>query len=92
MTSEALAFWGECGGERPAHVAPESFSVGKRLRAGCRPWDQFRQSQAVVDRLYAFEHHYNEIAKPFEWTFTRRDLADLITRIAEHEPRLRLAA
>jgi len=48
--------------------------------------------QAVVDRLYAFEHHYNEIAKPFDWNFTRRDLADLITRIAEHEPRLRLAA
>ena len=56
------------------------------------PGDQFRQSQAVVDRLYAFEHHYNEIAKPFDWNFTRRDLADLIAHVADHEPRLRVAA
>ena len=53
--------------------------------------NDFASLQAVVDRLDAFEHHYNEIAKPFEWTFTRRDLTDLIARVAEHEPRLKLA-
>jgi len=54
--------------------------------------NDFPSMQAIVDRLDAFEHHYNQIAKPFEWHFTRRDLADLIARIADHEPRLRLAA
>jgi hypothetical protein len=54
--------------------------------------NDFTSLQAVVERLDAFEHHYNEIAKPFEWTFTRRDLTDLIDRVADHEPRLRLAA
>jgi len=54
--------------------------------------NDFSNLQAVVDRLDTFEHHYNQIAKPFEWTFTRRDLADLIARVAHHEPRLRLAA
>jgi hypothetical protein len=44
------------------------------------------------DLLDAFEHHYNEIAQPFKWNFTRRDLTDLIARVADHEPRLRLAA
>jgi hypothetical protein len=54
--------------------------------------DDFASLQAVVDRLDAFEHHYNQIARPFQWNLTRRDLADLIARVAPHEPRLRLAA
>jgi transposase len=48
--------------------------------------------QAVVDRLDAFERHYNAIAKPIEWHFTRDDLNKPIARIATHEPRLKLAA
>ena len=54
--------------------------------------NDFASLQHVVDRLDAFERHYNEIAKPFEWNFTRRDLAELIVRVVGHEPRLRLAA
>jgi len=54
--------------------------------------NDFASLQAVVDRLDAFERHYNEIATPFEWTFTRHHLAELIARVAAHEPRLRLAA
>jgi len=54
--------------------------------------NDFESLQAVVDRLDAFERHYNQIATPFEWTFTRRHLTDLITRVSIHEPRLRLAA
>jgi hypothetical protein len=54
--------------------------------------NDFPNLQAIVDRLDAFEHHYNQIAMPFDWTFTRHDLEALITRVAQHEPRLRLAA
>jgi transposase len=54
--------------------------------------NDFHNLQAVVDRLDAFEHHYNQIAKPFECNFTRRHLADLIDRLSVHEPQLRLAA
>jgi hypothetical protein len=54
--------------------------------------NDFASLQAVVDRLDAFERHYNQIAEPFEWNFTRRDLAALISRVADHEPRLKLAA
>jgi hypothetical protein len=42
--------------------------------------------------LNAFERHWNEIAEPFEWNFTRDDLATLITRLAAHDPQLQLAA
>jgi len=39
-----------------------------------------------------FERHWNEIAEPFEWNFTRDDLTHLIDRLATREPHLRLAA
>lgn len=35
---------------------------------------------AVAERLQAFERYYETIAKPFEWTFTRRDLAALLRK------------
>jgi hypothetical protein len=54
--------------------------------------NDFAALQAVVDRLDAFEQHYNQIAAPFEWHFDRHDLAALIARVADHEPRLRLVA
>jgi DDE superfamily endonuclease len=42
--------------------------------------------------LNAFQQRWNEIAEPFDWNFTRDDLAALITRLAAHEPQLQLAA
>jgi hypothetical protein len=47
---------------------------------------------AVARRLNAFERHYNQIAEPFDWRFTRRDLDQLLRRLAHHEPQIRLAA
>ena len=54
--------------------------------------NDFPNLQAIVDRLDNFEHYYNQIATPFDWTFTRDDLERLIARVAQHQPRLRLAA
>ena len=42
--------------------------------------------------LNEFERHWNEVAEPFEWNFTRDHLTQLIDRLAAHEPHLRLAA
>ena len=42
--------------------------------------------------LNAFERRWNEIAKPFDWNFTRDDLAELVERIAAHQHQLPLAA
>jgi hypothetical protein len=48
---------------------------------------------AVLARtLNDFEHRWNEVAQPFEWNFTRHNLAKLIERLAAHESQLRLAA
>ena len=48
---------------------------------------------AVLARtLNEFERHWNEVAEPFEWNFTREKLAELMERLGAHEPQLRLAA
>lgn len=39
----------------------------------------------VEQRLAEFEHRYNQTARPFNWTFTRDDLHDLLERINQHE-------
>jgi DDE superfamily endonuclease len=42
--------------------------------------NDFDDTAAVARALNDCEHHYNQIAKPFEWNFTRDKLAALIDR------------
>jgi hypothetical protein len=66
------------------------FSVVQRKLA--TPND-FRDLAEVEDRLMAFQQHYEQIATPFEWKFTKTDLNALLRRIDTHEgPALTLAA
>lgn len=44
---------------------------------------------AVRDRLLRFQRHYEQVATPFQWTFTRRDLVALLAKLA---PKARRAA
>jgi hypothetical protein len=53
--------------------------------------NDFTDLDEVEQRLLAFERSYEEAARPFEWRFTRQDLADLMKRLAEKEA-LRQAA
>ena len=51
--------------------------------------------EAVAERLANFERHFESIAHPFEWKFTRADLNALIARMRERWARcqpLKLAA
>ena len=43
--------------------------------------NDFADTAEVARTLNAFERHYNEVATPFEWNFTRQDLAELLDRI-----------
>lgn len=40
----------------------------------------------VRDRLFAFQERYELMARPFEWKFTRTDLAELMARLAANPP------
>ena len=44
--------------------------------------NDFDSLAAVPNRVLAFQRHYETLARPFEWTFTRRDLAKLLAKLA----------
>lgn len=44
----------------------------------------FADLKAAEERLLGFERHYEASAQPFEWKFTRADLATLLRRLADH--------
>ena len=43
--------------------------------------NDFRSLQQLAQRLLAFERHYQTIAKPFDWRFTRKDLHALLHKL-----------
>ena len=43
--------------------------------------NDFSSLQELAERLLAFERHYESIAKPFEWRFTRRDLNRMLHQL-----------
>jgi hypothetical protein len=55
--------------------------------------NDFSSLQALEERILNFQKHYEEIADPFEWKFTRKDLDRLMSKIERpcEEP-YRLAA
>ncbi|MDI6775436.1 MAG: transposase [Verrucomicrobiota bacterium] len=44
--------------------------------------NDFPSLQVLERRLLAFQSHYESIAKPFEWRFTRHDLNALLLKLA----------
>jgi hypothetical protein len=43
--------------------------------------NDFASLNALEDRILGFQNHYESIATPFEWKFTKRDLNDLLAKI-----------
>jgi len=54
--------------------------------------NDFHSLAELEDRLLGFQEHYEKIAKPFEWKFTRRDLRRLLVKLDGGEQSRRLAA
>jgi len=65
------------------------FSIVQRKLLEPNDFDNLAE---LARTLNAFERHWNQIAEPFTWNFTRHDLATLIERLTAHEPQLQLAA
>lgn len=47
--------------------------------------NDFASLRELEDRLLAFQRRYEQTAKPFQWTFTRADLADLLAKLKAKE-------
>ena len=43
--------------------------------------NDFASLAALEDRLLRFQEHYERVARPFEWKFTRTDLARLLSKL-----------
>jgi hypothetical protein len=43
--------------------------------------NDFESRAQLEDRLMRFRDHYEAIAKPFDWRFTRRDLRELLVKL-----------
>jgi DDE superfamily endonuclease len=54
--------------------------------------NDFSSLQEVEDRLLGFQDYYERMATPFDWRFTRDDLARLTRKFAPEPSALRLAA
>ncbi len=54
--------------------------------------DDFASRDELATRILAFQHHYEQIAQPFQWKFTRDDLRRLLDRCPAKNPALRHAA
>jgi hypothetical protein len=48
--------------------------------------NDFSSLAEVADRLLAFQTYYEQIAKPFEWKYTRADLQELMQKISRPTP------
>jgi DDE superfamily endonuclease len=54
--------------------------------------NDFESTAELALALNQSERHHNAVAQPFDWTFTRHDLAALLARLAKRQPPLQLAA
>jgi hypothetical protein len=48
--------------------------------------NDFSSLADLADRLCRFERHYETIARPFQWKFTRADLTKLLEKFRAKEP------
>jgi len=53
--------------------------------------DDFHSREAITERILGFQQHYQEVARPFDWKFTRQDLVQLLAR-CDHACSLGVAA
>lgn len=54
--------------------------------------NDFASLDELEDRILRFQRHYEHVARPFQWKFTRSDLRDLMERLERHDLARSLAA
>ena len=71
------------------HQAEIYFSVAQRKVLAPT---NFPDLDTLEQTLLAFGRRYEQIAQPFEWKFTRKDLNQLLERLEQPRPQHQLAA
>jgi hypothetical protein len=50
------------------------------------PQTTFPSLEALAERLLDFPYYWESAAQPFEWKFTRQDLAKLLAKLENQPP------
>lgn len=45
--------------------------------------NDFASLEVLAERLLDFQYYWESAAQPFEWKFTRQDLAKLLTKLGK---------
>jgi hypothetical protein len=61
------------------------------VRKAYRP-DDFSSFEALEARILGFQDHYQQVARPFQWKFTRDDLSRLMARLEGPKHQVRVTA
>jgi hypothetical protein len=48
--------------------------------------NDFHSLEAVAERLLEFQYYWESAARPFEWKFTRQNLAKLLAKLPNQPP------
>jgi hypothetical protein len=75
----------------PSAAASLSKVAKLGLASPCSTPNDFESTAEIARALNDFERHYNQIAQPFEWNFTRDKLAALLDRLEDCQPDTPLA-
>lgn len=54
--------------------------------------NDFPSLEALEERIYKFQEHYEKVAKPFEWKFTRENLCTMLKKLSPPSHNLASAA
>ena len=54
--------------------------------------NNFHDLDTLEQTLLAFGRHYEQIAQPFQWKFTRKELQRVLDRLEQPTPQPQLAA
>ena len=54
--------------------------------------NDFASLEAVAERRLHFQEHYESLARPFEWKFTKKDLTALLAKLDADTASARSAA
>lgn len=79
-------------GHAPYRTARRVFWVVDNGTVHRGQWAIDRLQARWPNRILDFQAHYQTVARPFDWRFTRRDLARLLARCAPAAHRAKLAA
>ncbi len=64
------------------HLAEIYFSIVQRKVVTPNDFASLRE---LEDRLLAFQARYEQAAEPFQWTFTKADLVELLAKLKAKE-------